>query len=215
MTLRMSGRPTARHQALKARAHGGPGRRRSSRNALAQAARLCVGASAILSWACGGAERGIGSTGSAPDSADQVMMGLRQFLTKDGVRQAYLQADTAFVYEASGRVDLRHVHVTFYSVEGVQMSVLTGNEGTYWTRTNQMSARGSVLVVRTVDDARLRTDFLEYDPGKNEVRTDRPYVADKGQQHFEGNGFVCDPGFTNCTTQGARGVAGTLVMPKP
>ena len=76
-----------------------------------------------------------------------------------------------------------------------------------------MNARRDVVVVRTADQARLTTDFLEYDPTKNEVRTDRPYVADKGVQHFEGVGFVCDPGFANCTTQHARGNAGNLVMP--
>jgi lipopolysaccharide export system protein LptC len=80
-------------------------------------------------------------------------------------------------------------------------------------RTNQMSARSDVVVVRTVDDARLRTDFLEYDPAKNEVRTDRPYVADKGAQHIEGVGFTCDPAFVNCSTHGARGPVGQLVMP--
>jgi len=76
-----------------------------------------------------------------------------------------------------------------------------------------MSARGDVLVVRTEDQARLRTDFLEYDPAKNEVRTDRPYVADKGTQHIEGVGFTCDPAFANCSTQRAKGTAGQLVMP--
>jgi len=110
-------------------------------------------------------------------------------------------------------VDLKRIHVTFYSPEGVQQSVLTGNAGTYWTRTNQMSARGDVLVVRTTDQARLRTDFLEYDPAKNEVRTDRPYVADKGPQHIEGVGFTCDPAFVNCSTRGAKGPVGQLVMP--
>ncbi len=193
-----------------ARTHGATDARRSGR--LRSAVRLCLCASAVLA-ACTGPDRGVASVGAAADSADQVMMGLRQFLTKDGVRQAYLQADTAFLYDASGRADLRHVHVTFYSAEGVQMSVLTGNEGTFWTRTNQMSSRGNVLVVRTADGARLRTDFLEYDPAKNEVRTDRPYVADKGQQHIEGIGFTCDPSFVNCTTQHARGTAGQLVMP--
>ena len=98
--------------------------------------------------------------------------------------------------------------MTFYPAEGVQESVLTGREGTYWTRTSQMSERGDVVVVRTSDQARLKTDFLEYDPSKTEVRTDRPYVADKGAQHIEGVGFTCDPGFVNCSTQHAKGAAG-------
>jgi LPS export ABC transporter protein LptC len=168
---------------------------------------------AALLGGCGGTERGVASVGAAADSADQVMWKVRQYLTKDGVQQAYLQADSAFVYEATGRVDLKRIHVTFYSPEGVQMSVLTAQTGTYWMRTNQMSARTDVVVVRTVDGARLQTDFLEYDPAKNEVRTDQPYVADKGAQHIEGVGFTCDPSFVNCSTQRARGTAGQLVMP--
>ena len=175
-------------------------------------ASLCLCAFAVLGG-CGG-DKGVSSLGAAADSADQVMFGLRQRLTKEGVQQAYLKADSAFIYEASGRVDLRKVTVTFFSPEGVQQSVLTSQTGTYWMRTNQMSARGDVVVVRTSDGARLRTEFLQYDPNKNQVSTDRPYVADKGVQHIEGDkGFTCDPAFTTCTTQGARGTAGRLVMP--
>ena len=177
------------------------------------AARLCVCAAVVLCAACGAPDRNVAATATAADSADQTMFGLTQILTKDGVKQAYLQADTAFMYEATGRVELRHPKVTFYSVQGEPQSVLTGKEGTYFSRTNQMNARLDVLVVRTADQARLRTDFLEYDPAKNEVRTDRAFVADKGAQHFEGLGFVCDPGFTNCTSKQTRGSAGRLVMP--
>lgn len=171
-------------------------------------------AAALLALgACSGSSRGVANVGTAADSADQVMIGMRTILTKDGVRQAYLSADSAYIYETSGRSDLKRIHVTFFSPEGVQQSVLTAQQGTYWMRTNQMSARGDVLVVRTSDGARLRTDFLTYDATKSEVTTDKPYVADKGEQHFEGDGFVCDPGFTNCTTKNARGTAGRLVMP--
>ncbi len=186
--------------------------RASRRRVLAPAVVGGACALAVLT-ACGAPDRNVAAAGTPADSADQTMFGLSQILTKEGVNQAYLQADTAFMYEASGRVDLRHVKVTFYTAQGVSQSVLTGKTGTYWTRTNQMSARGSVLVVRTADQARLRTEFLEYDPAKNEVRTDQPFVADKGEQHFEGVGFVCDPGFVNCTSQQTKGSAGHLVMP--
>ena len=173
---------------------------------------VCAAVPAVFT-ACGSPGKNVAAAGLAADSADQTMWGMTQYLTKDGVNQAFLQADTVYVYEASGRADLRHVKVTFYTAQGDPESVLTGKAGTYWTRTNQMSATGNVIVVRTADQARLKTEFLEYDPAKNEVRTDQPYVADKGEQHFEGVGFVCDPGFTNCTSQQTRGNAGHLVMP--
>jgi LPS export ABC transporter protein LptC len=175
--------------------------------------RLCVCASVFLA-ACGAPGRtGIAASTMAADSADQIIWGMNTALTKEGVEQAYVSADTAYLYEASGRADLRHVKVTFYTSQGVPESVLTGKTGTYWMRTNNMSARGDVVVVRSSDGARLKTDFLEYDPAQNQVRTDKPYVADNGPRHIEGIGFVCDPGFTNCATQQNKGNAGQLVMP--
>jgi LPS export ABC transporter protein LptC len=174
---------------------------------------LCAAVPAAFS-ACGGAERGgIASATMAADSADQLIWGLTTILTKDGVREAYLSADTAYEYDAPGRVDMVGVKVTFYSADGVPESVLTGKQGTYWTRTNQMSARDDVIIVRQSDGARLRTNFIEYDPSQNQVRTDKPYVADKGAQHISGVGFVCDPAFVNCTSQQTHGNAGRLVMP--
>jgi LPS export ABC transporter protein LptC len=170
----------------------------------------------LAAVACSGVGKGAAALGAQADSADQVMFGVKQRLTSNGVQTAYLKADSALIYEAPGRVDLRKITVTFFSPEGVEMSVLTAQTGVYWMRTNQMSASGDVVVVRTADGARLKTDFLEYDPAKSQVTTDRPYVADKDAQHVEGDhGFTCDPGFTNCTTVGARGNAGRLVMPGP
>ena len=165
---------------------------------------LCLCALMLLA-ACGGGGKGISATGTEADRADQVMF---------GVKQAYLRADSAFIYEATGRVDMRKVGVTFFSPEGAQITTLTSRTGVYWMRTNMMSASGNVIVVRLSDGATLHTDFLQYDPAKNQVTTDRPFVADKGTQHIEGDhGFVCDPGFVNCSVQGARGTAGRLVMP--
>ncbi len=168
---------------------------------------------ALTVAACSG-ERNAVSPGVTADSADEVIFGLRQYLTRYGVQQAYVRADSGIRYEAAGRVDLKKVTVIFYSTVGAQTSVLTARTGVYWLRTGQMSASGDVLVVRTSDGAQLRTDYLRYDPQAGRVSTDRHYLADKGIQHFEGEGFECDPGFTNCTTQHVHGQAGRLVMPK-
>ncbi len=196
-----------------ARGHGGRGRTAGAWRAFAVPLCVCAAVPAVFA-ACGGPTRtGIAASTLAADSADQVIWGMNTVLTKDGVEQAYVSADTAYLYEASGRADLRHVKVTFYTSQGVPESVLTGQAGTYWMRTNNMSARGNVVVVRSSDGARLKTDFLEYDPAQNQVRTDKPYIADNGPRHIEGIGFVCDPGFTNCVTQQNKGNAGQLVMP--
>ncbi len=152
------------------------------------------------------------STQAAADSADQVMFGLRTFLTTLGVKQADLTADSAFSYDNSGRTELRKVKLTFFSTAGVQQSVLTANEGTYMVRLNTMEARGNVVVVKA-DGSRLTTSVLRYDQAKNTVSTDQPYTYDSSDKHVQGNGFVSDPSFSNITTQRLHGTGGGFTLP--
>jgi LPS export ABC transporter protein LptC len=144
---------------------------------------------------------------AAADSADQVMIGVRMFMTNQGVRQALLEADTAFVFESTGNTELRKVKITFYTTTGTQSSVLTADEGTYRGRQGNMEGRGNVVVVRD-DGARLTTESLTYDQNSNEVKTDAPYVFIQGDRRAEGVGFVSDPNFRDLRTQRVTGTGG-------
>jgi LPS export ABC transporter protein LptC len=146
------------------------------------------------------------------DSCDQLMIGLKQNMTKEGVRQAYLEADSAFIYETRGHVDLKHIRVTFFSQSGEQTSVLTALGGSYNMRTNLMDARGNVVVVRS-DGGRLTTSHLIYDQPRNEVRTDSAYTYTSAERQVEGDGFVSDPTFTNIQSRRLRGRAGGFTLP--
>ena len=152
---------------------------RGRAKAVALAVRLCVCASVaslLLPGAC--KTRGhdpVTEVEQAADSADQLMIHLTVYLTAEGVRQAKLEADSGFIYEGSGREDLKTIKVTFFTVNGVQTSVLTARGGVYHMRTGQMEARGNCVVVMT-NGARLTSEVLRYDQAKNEVSTDRPYV---------------------------------------
>lgn len=149
---------------------------------------------------------------SVLDSADQVMMGLKQYMTKEGVRQAFLEADTAYIYETRGHIDLKNIRVTFYTQTGEQSSVLTARRGAHNIRTNIMEAIGDVVVVRA-DGARLTTSHLIYDQPRNEVRTDSAYTYVTGERDVQGQGFVSDPTFTNIRSQNLRGRAGGFRLP--
>jgi LPS export ABC transporter protein LptC len=162
--------------------------------------------------ACDKAGSDRGRVQQVSDSADQLMVGVRTNLTASGVRTAYLEADTAFVYENAGHTELKHIKVTFYTATGVETSHLTGDEGSYRFRTGEMEARGNVLVIRN-DGARLMTSLLRYDQAKNEVSTDQPYTTDRGDQHGAGVGFTSDPTFTNITTNRLKGTGGGFTLP--
>lgn len=167
----------------------------------------------LASAACGGSGADpIAEAFQRADSADQLMIGLRQQMTKEGVRQAYLEADTAFSYETRGHIDLLDIRVTFYASTGEQTSVLTALAGDYNMRTNLMEARGDVVVVRT-DGSRLTTSHLIYDQPRNEVRTDSAYTYTTADRQVRGDGFVSDPSFQNIQSRNLRGRAGGFTLP--
>lgn len=174
---------------------------------------LTTAAWLLTAVACRDAGRdAVAEVQEAADSADQLMIGLTQYMTNQGVRQAFLQADSGFIYENSGRIELKKIRVTFFAQTGAETSVLTGREGTYNMRTGQMEARGDVLVVMT-NGARLTTSLLRYDQSKNEVSTDQHYVYEAPDRHIVGDAFVSDPSFDNIVTQRPRGTAGRFTLP--
>lgn len=128
-----------------------------------------------------------------PDSADQMLIGMRVALTDAGVRRAELKSDTAFMYEDNTRSELRKVNAVFFTPTGVQDATLISRAGTYNMRLGTMSARGDVVVNSTAG-RRLTTQELRYDPGRNEVSSDSAFrLTMPDGRVLQGVGFVSDP----------------------
>lgn len=164
---------------------------------------LCA-ACALSAAACGDNALRVQSGIAQADSADQVLDSVYHVVTKDGMRQSIVEADTAYYYEASKVFELRKLKVTFFNAAGAQTSTLTSREGTYQVNLGQMEARGSV-VVRSVDGRALFTELLRYDQGKNELSTDQPFTFTGPTANGSGVGFVSDPDFRNVTGSQGRG----------
>src|SRR5216117_3681946 len=165
----------------------------------------------VVATAC---ETGIKPTATiaAPDSADQVLLGMSHYVTDAGIQRAHVRADTAYFYSPVQTAELRNVHITFYDPRGAQTSTLTSREGTYHWRTGDMEARGSVGVVRT-DGATLRTEVIRYSQAKNQVSSDRAFIFDQPTRHIEGEGFTSDPDFKVVTALRPKGTGGKFTLP--
>src|SRR3989442_14629222 len=74
------------------------------------------------------------ATIAAPDSADQVLLGMSHYVTDARVQRAHVRADTAYFYSPAQTAELRHRHITFYDPRGAETSTLTSREGTYHWR---------------------------------------------------------------------------------
>jgi LPS export ABC transporter protein LptC len=131
-----------------------------------------------------------------PDSADQLIFGLRTIMQDRGVNRGLLLADSALVYEEGTRLELRRVNVTFFTGTGVKDGVLTSREGTYNARLSRLDARGDVVVLRE-DGKRLTSPQLVYDQARNQIFTDSSFVLTEPKRQISGIGFESDPRLTN------------------
>jgi LPS export ABC transporter protein LptC len=149
-----------------------------------------------------------------PDSAEQLMLGVRFKLTDAGVQRAELEADTALVYGQGTRFELRRVKTIFYTMTGERDATLTSLEGTYHVRVQSMEARGNVVVVST-DGKKLETPQLKYDPTRNEVSSDSAFVLTEPDGVSSGIGFVSDPDMTQVRVlRAARTTGRNVTIPK-
>ena len=119
------------------------------------------------------------SEGVAPsvfvEGADQVMVGVENHITRQGVRQAELEADTAYTFEEAGRLDLKQVKLTFFGEVGDTLGVLTGQSAEYQLEAGDVTVRGDVEVdLRTGE--RFEAPVLAYISASNQIRADSGYV---------------------------------------
>lgn len=169
---------------------------------------LCAGAAILLLSGC--RDRGVQPTQTviAADTADQILLGMSHYLTRDGVRRSQVEADTAFIYEPTRTVKMRVMKVTFFDDNGQIASVLTADSGSYNWQDGSMTARGDV-VGRSGNGTRvLRTTVLYYDPETREITTDQPFTFKDGTDNLAGTGFRSDPDFRNVIVDQPRGITG-------
>ena len=163
-------------------------------------------ASALLVVACSSKkEPPVATHSPLADSADQVMYGASFVLTDKGLSRAQMQGDTLYFFEDNSRIESENPHITFFTATGAKDAVLTARHGTSNTRTNNMVARGNVVVV-SEDGRHLTTQELIYNQQKNEISSDSAFVLTEPDRRLEGIGFRSDPNMKNI--QILKGVSG-------
>lgn len=171
---------------------------------------LVAGVALAATLACNGATEPIGD-GDVPElPSDQVIEGVTFTVTQEGVRQALLLSDTAYMHQDSTGVDLVGMDLRVFDEEGRERAHVTSTTGVLDTRTQAMTATGDVRLV-TSDGTVITTDELHYDPSDNRIWSDQPTVmVQRGGSRVEGTGFTSDTEFRNYQIQGARTRGGGL-----
>jgi LPS export ABC transporter protein LptC len=138
------------------------------------------------------------------DSADQVIYQMTTRGYENGDRKSHVTADTAYVYQAAQKMDLRRLRVVFFDETGKQSSVLTARTGLYNLTNGSLDARGSVFV-ESADGRKLTTEHLIYDKSLLQLRSDTAFVYNSRTEQLRGVGFTSDLEFRNVTVDQPTG----------
>ena len=164
---------------------------------------------ALLLGACKGNEVTTAATvGYRNIAADQVVIGMEQYVTQAGKQRAILRGDTAYVFEDSAKAHVKKVNLTMFDEAGGESAQLTSREGDFSNNTQAMIARGNVvLVTRGANPRTIETEELHYDPNTKRIWSTRPTVMRSADGILRGTGFESDDQFqnvrvTNATSEG-------------
>ena len=130
----------------------------------------------------------------AADSADQVIAGMNTTISRNGVRQSKVVADSAWMYQQRGVDDLKRMTVTMFDSTGSAISTITADRGMYHVRDQHLDARGHVVATSSGGKV-LKTEHLIFDSPRNLVTSDSAFTSTSPQGNAAGSSFESDPGF--------------------
>jgi LPS export ABC transporter protein LptC len=140
-----------------------------------------------------------------------VVFGMVSYITSNGIREGRVQADTAFTYAETSRIDLRNMTVTFYDESGGDRATVIGRTGEWDQSTDQMIARGDVELFVHTDSSSFRSQEIHYDPDNDRIWSDSATVRIlKNGTETRGSAFESDIEFTNVRILNVRGDAGRI-----
>ncbi len=136
--------------------------------------------------------------------ADFIVFGGEQYITQGGRTEAHVRYDTAFQWVDSTAVALRQLRLTVFFEDGSERAHVTSNSGTLDQRTDQMVARGNVVMVVPGDGITLRTEELHYDPQAGQIWSDTAWTMQRPGRMLSGTSFTSDLEFRNFQARGQR-----------
>ena len=144
--------------------------------------------------------------------ADYIIFGLTDNVTREGVREFVVEADTALIYQDSTIVLLRgNVTLTAHNEEmGTEKAVVTSDRGRLDKSTNEMLAEGNSVLLIRADGRRIESYELRYSPFDDTIRSDSAVVMYDGDDVVEGTSFNSDLNFERLLIQNARTRGGTV-----
>jgi LPS export ABC transporter protein LptC len=136
-------------------------------------------------------------SGSSPEKAlvqtpDQEVGNFSLTESLAGIKKWTLWAEWAAIYNEKAKVHARNVRIDFFEEDGTKFSELKADSGILNQKTNDMEARGNVLV-KTEDGITLETQSLSWLNLAQKIVSEDFVKITQGRDVLTGFGLVSDP----------------------
>ena len=135
--------------------------------------RLILLAAAIFALGCGSEERPQTIPQAGPSESagpDQVTSNAHIYMYSKGYKTTDLRADQIRQYTKLDSTIAVRLHADFFDSTGARVSTLTARNGYIREKDNFLAVNDSVVVIG--ENARLETEYLEWDAGQDRIITD-------------------------------------------
>lgn len=129
--------------------------------------------------------------------ADAIVFGVTHNVTRAGIREYDVSADTMLTFRDSTVVlFFGNVTLTAYHEDtGSEKAIVTSDRGRLEQGTNELWAEGNAVLLIRADGRRIESYELHYRPDDDEIRSDSATVMYDGDTVVEGTSFTSDLNF--------------------
>ena len=162
------------------------------------------GCMALLAVAC------INTTEEPPPSgletvdADEIVYGVSANMSREGIREAILSADSMFSWRDSAHARVMGLSLVVFDERGGRRATITADEGRLNRIGNELTASGNAVLSIPEQGREIHTEELHFSLEVERVWTDVPVVMHEGGCVFEGDRLQSDMDFDDVRIWGTR-----------
>ena len=154
--------------------------------------RACL---ALTAAGCLGTSDDVATTDLEAVKADEIVYGVSLYMSKDGIREAQLLADSMFMWRDSVYSRIDGLTLVVFDEAGRRRATITADAGRLSQTGNELTAWGNAVLRIPGDDIEVRTEELNFAPEADRIWTEVPVVMREGTCEVEGDRFQADMSF--------------------
>lgn len=137
-------------------------------------------------------------------NADEIVYGVSRRLTREGVQEALLFADSMFMWRDSAYARVIGLTLIVYDEQGRRRANIEADGGRLSNAGNELRAYGNALLRIPGTGQEIRTEELNFAPDEDRVWSDRHIVMREAGCVVEGDRFQADMSFDDLKIWGTR-----------